>query len=106
MVCTNKKQFLAEKVLAGLNLSSYFNLIVGSRPELNLKPDTEMLELCIRESRSNFSETLMIGDSHNDIIPSRKLKIKPIFAEYGYGTIQSNKKIDKIKKFDEILNFI
>ena len=86
-VCTNKKQYLAEKVLSELKISKYFSLILGSSTNLKLKPNTDMLEYCVEMLGFNFEETIMIGDSNNDIEPAYKLNMQSIFVKYGFGKI-------------------
>lgn len=87
-VCTNKKQYLAEKVLSELKISKYFSLILGSSTKLKLKPNTDMLEYCVKMLGFNFEETIMIGDSNNDIEPAFKLNMQSIFVKYGFGKIE------------------
>ena len=36
-ICTNKKQFLAEKIIENLGLNKYFDFIVGSQKKLKVK---------------------------------------------------------------------
>lgn len=105
-VCTNKKQYLAEKILKDLNLFKYFEIILGSNPSLKMKPDCEMLVSIINELGVDIKNTIMVGDSDNDIIPANKLGINSVFATYGYGEIGNLSPTAKIRDFSEILEFI
>lgn len=105
-VCTNKKQYLAEKILADLHLNKYFEIILGSNPRLRLKPDCEMLKFLIRKIGVNTDNILMVGDSENDIIPSNLLGIKSVFVNYGYGKIYNSKPSFTIQNFNQILDLI
>ena len=106
IVCTNKKQFLANKVLKELDLEKYFDLILGSSKQLKLKPHTEMLEYCMNKMNVKSSETIMIGDSINDIAPSNLIGITSIFVEYGYGENENQKSTYSIRKFKNIIDII
>ena len=104
-VCTNKKQFLANKILEDFKVSQFFNIILGSSTKLKLKPSKEMLVACVKKIELNSSECIMIGDSNNDIIPANDLGMDSVFVNYGYGKL--SEKIPpshRIDKIDEILN--
>ena len=50
---------------------------------------------------------MMIGDSHNDIIPANKLKMLSVYVTYGYGKFDDNLEVDyKIDKFSEITQIL
>ena len=65
-ICTNKDETVAQMVVSALGLSSYFNAIVGSRPELAKKPDPSMLQIAAGAISSPMKTTMMIGDSEVD----------------------------------------
>ncbi|MBD22779.1 MAG: hypothetical protein CL572_03845 [Alphaproteobacteria bacterium] len=105
-ICTNKKQFLADKIIQNLDLSDYFDLIIGSQKSLKLKPHTDMLKKCIENLGVKFSETVFVGDSVNDVIPAKELGIISAFVTYGYGKLENSIEPDikisnilKLKKF-------
>ena len=74
-LCTNKKQYLTDKILKSFEIEKYFDYILGSSTELKLKPDSEMLNFILKKFNLNSENCMMIGDSHNDIIPANKLKM-------------------------------
>ena len=94
VICTNKMKYLAIKILKEFNIHQYFKLIVGSEQNIKLKPDTEMLLQILRKLQLNSKEAIMIGDSSKDILPAKKLKMKSIFVNYGYGKIKDEYKAD------------
>ena len=65
-ICTNKDETVARMAVSALGLSSYFNAIVGSRPELAKKPDPSMLQIAAGAISSPMQTTMMIGDSEVD----------------------------------------
>ena len=105
-VCTNKKQELAEKVLKEFKLEKYFDIILGSSTLLKLKPHSEMLEYLINKVDFSSNEICMIGDSDNDIIPARKLNLRTIFVNYGYGEIEKGQCDFVIDQFSDIEKII
>ena len=65
-ICTDKDEIVAQMVVSALGLSSYFNAIVGSRPDLVKKPDPLMLQIAAGAISSPMETTMMIGDSEVD----------------------------------------
>ncbi len=106
-LCTNKKQHLTEKILESYKIESFFDFVLGSNINLKLKPNTEMLEYCLKQCGANNENSIMIGDSNNDIIPAKKLSMKSIFVSYGYGDNSESSEadfvIDNFKKVIEIV---
>tara|TARA_Y100000589_G_C26965515_1_gene552449 strand:- start:70 stop:738 length:669 start_codon:yes stop_codon:yes gene_type:complete len=106
-LCTNKKQHLAEKILNEIKIAKFFDIIVGSTPNMKLKPDPEMLLYCLKKLDFAPDESLMVGDSINDILPANKLRMISIFVKFGYGTLNDdytpNFKIDNLVELLKIL---
>ena len=106
-LCTNKKQFITEKILMDFKIKDFFDCVLGSNSKIKLKPDTEMLEYCLNECHVAPEQAIMIGDSSNDIIPAKTLGMKSIYVTYGYGKIEKSIKPDYvIDCFNEILRVI
>ena len=106
-LCTNKKQYLTEKILEDLKINNYFDAIVGSSVDIKLKPDTEMLEICLNKLNSEPRNSVMIGDSENDIIPANKLNMTSIFVNYGYGQLKNEIQPDfKISRIDSLKDLL
>ena len=106
-LCTNKKQYLTEKILEDLKINNYFDAIVGSSVDIKLKPDTEMLEICLNKLNSEPRNSIMIGDSENDIIPANKLNMTSIFVNYGYGQLKNEIQPDfKINRIDSLKDLL
>ena len=102
-LCTNKKQLLAEKILKNLKIFSLFDFILGSNGNLPLKPDISMPRECMKNLSTKNYETIFVGDSENDILPSKKLGMLSIFVTYGYGKLNNSTKPDfAINKISEI----
>ena len=65
-ICTNKEEGIAKMVVSALGIDKYFDFVVGSRLDLNKKPDPSMLILAADEINSPVKTTMMIGDSEVD----------------------------------------
>ena len=106
-LCTNKKQFITEKILMDFKIEDFFDCVLGSDSKIKLKPDTEMLEYCLNECNVVPEQAIMIGDSSNDIIPAKALGMKSIYVTYGYGKIEKSIKPDYvIDCFNDVLKII
>ena len=105
-ICTNKKQYLTEKILKSFEIDNYFDVVVGSSEMIPLKPSSKMLELCLNKLESKPENSLMIGDSDKDIIPANELGIFSVFVEYGYGKLHKIKPSLKIKNINDLFKYI
>jgi phosphoglycolate phosphatase len=63
-ICTNKPEGPAKAVLQDVGLAGLFGAVVGGDRLLVLKPDPEMLLLCLRELGGG--EAVFVGDSEGD----------------------------------------
>ena len=106
-LCTNKKQYITEKILMDFKIDNFFDCVLGSNSKIKLKPDTEMLEYCLNECRVKPEQAIMIGDSSNDIRPAKALSMKSIYVTYGFGKIEESIKPDYvIDGFNEVLKVL
>ena len=85
-VATNKPQGACEKILDGLGLAKYFDVILGGSSEYPLKPDPAMLILALETTDSCARCSWMIGDNHTDLAAGRRAEMKTCYAEYGFGS--------------------
>jgi phosphoglycolate phosphatase len=84
-VFSNKSQGLCEKVLGELNLSPLFGAIVGSGPDVPLKPDPTGLDLALALSGGYRERCCFIGDGEPDFVLARAAGVPFILAAWGYG---------------------
>ena len=83
-ICTNKDEIVAQMVVSALGLSSYFNAIVGSRPDLVKKPDPLMLQIAAGAISSPMETTMMIGDSEVDAATGIAASSVSVIVRGGY----------------------
>jgi phosphoglycolate phosphatase len=85
-VVTNKPTDWAQKIVAGLNLTSYFGIVLGGDHPCGRKPSPAPLELALKTlDRSELSGALMVGDGINDVKSARALGIQVCGVTYGIG---------------------
>ena len=102
-LCTNKKQFLAEKILEEFEVNNFFNYILGSDGKTPLKPEIEMPKKCLDKFQLLADQVVFVGDSENDILPAKRLGMFSVHVTYGYGKLQEKIKADLvISKIEEL----
>jgi len=83
-VCTNKEEEIAKMVVSALGIDKYFDIVVGSRLDLNKKPDPSMLILAADEINSPVKTTMMIGDSEVDAATGIAANSVSVIVRGGY----------------------
>ena len=85
-VLTNKPVNPARAICDALGLSPYFFQIYGGNSFATKKPDPEGLNTLIAEAGVTPVETLMIGDSDNDILTARRAGAWSIGCRFGLSS--------------------
>jgi phosphoglycolate phosphatase len=104
-VCTNKREVLAKKLLALLNIDNAFRAIAGRDTFAKSKPDpTHVLET-IRLAGGDPARAVMIGDSSADSLAAQAAGVPFIGVTFGYGEspIQILKPDAVIETFADLL---
>ncbi len=83
-ICTNKRQYVAEKILKLMNLSNNFDFIVGANENVPLKPHRQMIDLICNQYNSNENEFIMVGDTNVDILAAKNAGISSVIVDGGY----------------------
>lgn len=105
-VATNAFTQFAQKMLSHVNIDHYFDLIVGSCMVKNPKPSPDMIHYIIDKTREK-AKVVMIGDNHTDIYAAKNAEIEIIFADWGFGKIDTYASIDLIASTPErILDYL
>ena len=85
-ICSNKPQFLCEKILGELGLSDLFTAIIGSEAHRARKPDPAAAHLALASLAARPSETIFCGDSAIDMATAKAAGVDPCLVSWGYGT--------------------
>ncbi len=106
---TTKGQDQAEKILEHFRYTDYFDMILGRRPGIAIKPSPEPYNFICNELSVNPENTLMVGDSELDIQCGKNAGALTCGVTFGYRTPEQIKAeepdfiIDKLPELKEIL---
>jgi phosphoglycolate phosphatase len=84
-VCTNKREYLARKLLAALRLDRYFETIAGRDSFAVAKPHPGHLTETIALAGGAPSRAIMVGDSEVDILAAKGASIPMVMVSFGYA---------------------
>lgn len=84
-IVTNKSMEYTLTIVRGLHAENLFHHVEAPRSSMELKPEPVMLHRALEELGVDPSETVMIGDSTNDIRAAQAAGIRACAVGYGYG---------------------
>jgi len=84
-VVSNKPGHLAERIINKLNLSKYFEIIVGGDNIAERKPSPASIIRILKNFNIRPAETIMVGDSKADIDAGIAAQVRTVAVTYGYG---------------------
>jgi phosphoglycolate phosphatase len=84
-VVTNKPRFFTEQLLERAEVTRYFTAVVTGDDGIRKKPHGDMLEAACRAMRAAPAQTLMLGDSDNDVEAARAAGCPVWCVPYGYN---------------------
>ncbi len=83
-VCTNKPVAPALTILDGLNLTKYFDVVVGGDTYATHKPDPEPLLGCMEKMGADMANTIYVGDSETDALTAKNADMTFALFSGGY----------------------
>jgi phosphoglycolate phosphatase len=95
-ICSNKPQYLCEKILTNLRLDRHFTTIVGSDAGRPKKPAPDAVNLILEQLRAEPDATLYCGDSLVDLTTAEAAGLKMILVSWGYGAAEVLTKVPRI----------
>jgi len=84
-VVTNKPMIFVPQLLASLGIQHYFALLIGGDSLPEKKPSPLPLRHACEQLKVAVSDTIMIGDSRNDIDAARAAGMRNIAVSFGYN---------------------
>jgi len=106
-VISNKREVLSKKVLEGLGLLEFFDIVLGSDSVSERKPSPVPIFELLKRFGVSKDEAVIIGDSNYDIGAGKAAGIKTIAVTYGYRDREVLKGADFIiDNFGEILRIL
>ena len=89
-VCTNKPGVMARPLLDQLDLSKYFDRVVGSGDTPATKPAAEHIFQAVGHRGANHrgsARIVMIGDGAPDVYAAKAAKVPSVLMTYGYSPV-------------------
>jgi phosphoglycolate phosphatase len=107
-VVTNALQRSAETTLGHYHLTAHLDLVVGGDPATQPKPHPDRLLLACRTLDVLPAETLMVGDSSNDVIAARAAGCSIVVLPHGYneGRPVSELGCDILDSLDDVAAYV
>jgi phosphoglycolate phosphatase len=84
-IVTNKSMEYTLSIVEGLHAQDLFHHVEAPRDTMELKPEPVMLRRALEVLGVDPSETVMIGDSTNDVRAAQAAGIRACAVGYGYG---------------------
>jgi len=84
-VCTNKPGYLARPLLDALDMTRFFERIIGSRDGVRTKPHADHVFAAAGHRQSE--KIIMVGDSVPDVMAARAARVPVIVMTYGYANM-------------------
>jgi phosphoglycolate phosphatase len=84
-VVTNKPRFFTRQLLDRAEVARFFAAVVAGDDGVPKKPAGDMLEAACRTMGTRPAETLMLGDSDNDVAAARAAGCPVWCVPYGYN---------------------
>ena len=106
---TNKAEQFLPDLLQLYGIADYFDLLLGGDTLAKNKPDPMMVNFACDHFNVEKTETVMIGDSRNDILAGQNAGVISIALTYGYnyGTPVSQLNPDYIiDHFEQLLDLL
>ncbi|MCX7922516.1 MAG: HAD-IA family hydrolase [Clostridia bacterium] len=106
---TNKPEDLTLKILDGMGVRQYFNMVVGPESVSKMKPNPEGLLKVIGYFGEEAGRTIMVGDSYTDIEAGKNAGTYTCGVTYGLGDVNALTKsgpdfiVDDIKGLTEFI---
>ena len=72
-ICTSNSPKSAETALRLQGIRDYFKVVVGRTVDNPMKPHPAQLEICFSELGVDPKQSMMVGDSHKDIVAGKRL---------------------------------
>jgi len=90
VLCTNKRERLAMKLLSALGIGGLFDAVAGGDTFPYHKPDPRHISDLVQLAGGVLSAAVMVGDSQADVDAAKAAGIPVIAASFGYASIPAS----------------
>ena len=84
-VVTNKGERFTPAMLASFELDGFFSQVICGDTLPEKKPDPAQLIYCMEQAGVTADQSLMVGDSINDILAAKAAAVRSVAVPYGYN---------------------
>jgi phosphoglycolate phosphatase len=84
-ICTNKREYLARKLIAALELDGYFHAIAGRDSFAVAKPHPGHIIETIAAAGGAPARAMMVGDSEVDVLAAKGAGLPVVMVSFGYA---------------------
>ncbi len=106
---TNKAQQFLPQLLSFFNIADSFDLVLGGDTLSRNKPDPMQVDFACEHFVVSKAETIMVGDSRNDILAGQNANVRTIALTYGYNYGEPVSTLNPdfiINQFNELLDLL
>ncbi len=104
-IISNKNSALCRKVVNALGVEDYFEVVMGADTIPFRKPSPEPVLKLLRDLGINAENTVIVGDSINDVAAGRAAGVLTVGCTYGYGGLSEVEDADYVVgAFAEVLD--
>ncbi len=104
-VVSNKQSTHCRKLLDILGIAGHFASVMGADSCPQRKPSPEPLLKLMADYGMHAADTVIVGDSSNDIIAGREAGVVTVGCTYGYGDLSELVDADyRVGNFKELLD--
>ncbi|MFT6986336.1 MAG: phosphoglycolate phosphatase [Psychromonas sp.] len=106
---TNKAEQFLPDLLAGFNIADKFDLLLGGDTLSRNKPDPIQVNFACEHFSVSKEQTVMVGDSRNDILAGQNANVRTIALTYGYNYGEPVSTLNPdfiINQFNELLDLL
>ena len=89
-ICTNKPEYLAEKLLVDLNFRQEFGSLVGADTIAFKKPHPEPYIEAVQRCGGEVKRSLLVGDTLTDYDTARAARVPIVLVDFGPGKFEIN----------------
>ncbi|MCD6399541.1 HAD family hydrolase, partial [candidate division WOR-3 bacterium] len=86
-ICTSNSHKSAEAVLNAKGISDFFSVVVGRSVDIPMKPHPAQLRRCFELIGANSTLSMMVGDSHKDILAGKALGTYTVGIPFRYTRV-------------------
>jgi len=84
-IATTKWRRNIDGILNKLGWNEYFSEVIGGDEVTMVKPDPEIFSKLITLMKADTGNTVIVGDTINDILPAKKLSVTCVAVKSPYG---------------------